>query len=74
MTALKFRCVGHKTYTCDLANANAVIFGSSRPFQLWAWALYWHGGTEEGIEMSFAAAKTKINWAIERMRLWGEAA
>jgi hypothetical protein len=46
---------------------NAVIFGAPAPQQLWAWAVWSSHRTDEGVEFSLAAARTKATAVIGRL-------
>lgn len=47
-----------KMYTCTTPNhTQAFIFAAPSRVQLWAWAVYWHGGSARYVEHTFAAAR-----------------
>lgn len=67
MTAPGWKRQGVRYMSKDSGNFNAMIFGAPAPFQLWAWAVYGHQFSAEGVEGSLNSARRKANAAIAKI-------
>ena len=56
-----------RVYEMKFGGCQAFVFGCNKPTQLWAWAVYWHGGSSSGVEQGFLLAKKKAQEATMRV-------
>lgn len=61
MTKLIWKQTSKRTYRCDAAEFNAVLFGATEPAQLWAWSIWWQGGQASAVQTKFADAKNQAD-------------
>jgi hypothetical protein len=52
-------------YRWDCGDFNAVIFGAPLPHQLWAWAVWGHELSNDGVEVSLQRARQCANETID---------
>jgi hypothetical protein len=57
---------GDRVYRYDSPKAQGLIF-SAPNFYMWAWGVWGHQITVEGIESSLRSAKVKANAALDRI-------
>jgi hypothetical protein len=60
-----WRKAGIRMFRRDSDCFNAVIFGTPGPLSFWAWGVWAHKRSAEGIEFSLAQARKKANAKIE---------
>ncbi len=56
---MRWNRLGSRSYTRKSMHTEAYVFGDPRPTQLWAWAVYWMGGSASGVETGMLNARKK---------------
>ncbi len=56
---MRWNRLGGRSYMRKSMHTQAFVFGDPRPTQLWAWAVYWMGGSASGVEPGMLNARKK---------------